>query len=192
VLFGGLGSLRARKVRAALSALGIAVGIAAGVAVLGISASAKADLLAQLGAEANLLTVSAGQSFDGSPAPLPGTAEPMIAAIPPVQSVAAVAYVSVATVRRTAAIPPISTGGISVLATQPGLLATVHGEVAGGVFSTRPPRGTRQSYLARLPPGPWASTGSRQAPRSTSAAGTSRGSASLTRSRSRRRSTRRP
>ncbi|HLK01041.1 MAG TPA: ABC transporter permease [Streptosporangiaceae bacterium] len=134
VLLGGLQGLRARKVRAALSALGIAIGIAAGVAVLGISASAKADLLAQLGAEANLLTVSAGQSFDGSPAPLPATAEPMIARIPPVQSVSAVAFVTGASVRRTAAILPISTGGITVLAAQPGLLATVRGGVASGVF----------------------------------------------------------
>lgn len=134
VLLGGLHGLRTRKVRAALSALGIAIGIAAGVAVLGISASAKANLLAQLGAEANLLTVSAGQSFDGSPAPLPATAEPMIARIPPVQSVSAVAYVAGASVRRSAAIPPISTGGIAVLAAQPGLLATVRGKVASGIF----------------------------------------------------------
>ena len=64
--------------RATLSALGIAIGIAAGVAVLGISASSKANLLSQLGAEANLLTVSAGSGFDGSPAPLPLTAKTMV------------------------------------------------------------------------------------------------------------------
>ena len=75
---GGLLGLRARQLRAALSALGIAIGIAAGVAVLGISASSKANLLSQLGAEANLLTVSAGRRRR-SPAPLPLTAEPMIA-----------------------------------------------------------------------------------------------------------------
>jgi putative ABC transport system permease protein len=56
VLSGGLLALRARKLRAALSALGIAIGIAAGVAVLGIAASSKANLLSELGAEANLLT----------------------------------------------------------------------------------------------------------------------------------------
>src|SRR5262249_59727582 len=89
---GGLLALRARKLRAALSALGIAIGIAAGVAVLGISASSKANLLSELGAEANLLTVSAGQSADGSPASLPMTAEQMIGRIPPVESVTAVRY----------------------------------------------------------------------------------------------------
>ena len=66
--------LRTRSLRAALAALGIAIGIAAAVAVLGISASSRSDLLAQLGAEGNLLTVAAGQTLDGSPAPLPANA----------------------------------------------------------------------------------------------------------------------
>ena len=58
--------LRARRMRAALSALGIAIGTAAIVAVLGLSASSQAGLIAeidQLGT--NLLTVEAGQSFTG-------------------------------------------------------------------------------------------------------------------------------
>jgi putative ABC transport system permease protein len=130
----GLLSLRSRKLRAALSALGIAIGIAAGVAVLGISASSKANLLSQLGAEANLLTVSAGQNVDGSPAPLPLTAEAMIARIPPVESVTAIGYVPGVTVLRTSLIPAIDSGGISVLAAQPGLLATLGGSVAHGTF----------------------------------------------------------
>ena len=107
---GALLGLRARKLRTALSGLGIAIGIAAAVAVLGISASSRASLLAQLGAEGNLVTVSAGQTFDGSPAPLPLTAEPMIARIPPVESVTAIGYVPGATVRRTAAVPAIDSG----------------------------------------------------------------------------------
>jgi putative ABC transport system permease protein len=102
--------------------------------VLGISASSRSDLLAQLGAEGNLLTVGAGQTFDGSPAPLPATAEAMIARIPPVQSVTAIGYVPGATVRRTAAVPSIDTGGISVLAAQNSLLATLGGSVARGAF----------------------------------------------------------
>jgi putative ABC transport system permease protein len=131
---GGLLGLRARKLRAALSALGIAIGIAAGVAVLGISASSKANLLSQLGAEANLLTVSTGSGVDGSPVPLPLTAEAMIAAIPPVESVTAVGYVPDVTVRRTSLVPVIDTGGISVLAAQPGLLGTLGGAVSHGTF----------------------------------------------------------
>ena len=128
------GSLRARFWRTALSALGIAIGIAAGVAVLGVSASSRAGLLAELGAEGNLLSVSAGQDFTGSPAPLPVTATGMVARIPPVQSVCAVGYVPGATVRRTAAVPATDGGGISVLATQTGLLRTLGGSVARGVF----------------------------------------------------------
>jgi putative ABC transport system permease protein len=126
--------LRARSLRAALSGLGIAIGIAAAVAVLGISASSRSGLLAQLGAEGNLLTVGAGQDFTGGPAPLPLTAEGMVARIPPVQSVTAVGYVSGATVRRTEAVPSIDTGGISVLAAQTSLLATLGGSVARGTF----------------------------------------------------------
>lgn len=129
--------LRARSLRAALSALGIAVGIAAAIAVLGISASSKSNLLAQLGAEGNLLTVGAGQDFTGGPAPLPLTAEAMIARIPPVESVTATGYLPDATVRRTAAIPSIETGGISVIAAQPNLLSTLGGSVARGTFLNR-------------------------------------------------------
>jgi putative ABC transport system permease protein len=134
ILSGGLLALRARKLRAALSALGIAIGIAAGVAVLGIAASSKANLLRELGAEANLLTVSAGQNDDGSPAALPLTAESMIGRIPPVESVTATGYVAGATVLRTAMVPAIDTGGISVLAAQPSLLGTLGGSVAHGTF----------------------------------------------------------
>src|SRR5215472_5738178 len=134
LVLGGWRGLRARKLRTALSCLGIAIGIAAGVAVLGISASSKANLLARLGAEGNLLTVGAGQAFDGSPAPLPLTAEPMIARIPPVESVTATGYVPGVTVRRTALVPATDSGGISVLAAQPGLLATLGGSVAAGTF----------------------------------------------------------
>jgi putative ABC transport system permease protein len=134
LLVGGLLALRARRLRAVLSALGIAIGIAAGVAVLGISASSKANLLSELGAEANLLTVSAGQNVDGSPASLPMTAERMIARIPPVESVTAVGYVPGATVWRTDLVPAVDSGGISVLAAQPGLLATLGGRVARGTF----------------------------------------------------------
>jgi putative ABC transport system permease protein len=135
---GALLGLRARKLRTALSGLGVAIGIAAAVAVLGISASSRADLLAQLGAEGNLVTVTAGQTFDGSPAPLPLTAEPMIARMPPVESVTAIGYVPGATVRRTAAVPAVDSGGISVYAAQPGLLGTLGAGnkqgVAAGTF----------------------------------------------------------
>jgi putative ABC transport system permease protein len=130
----GAVGLRSRRVRSALSALGIAVAIAALVAVLGIAASAKADLLAQLGAEGNLLTLAAGQTFTGNPTPLPATAEQMIKAVPPVREVTAVSVVQQATVRRSAAIPVIQTGGISVLAAEPSLLETLSATMLRGHF----------------------------------------------------------
>lgn len=130
----GAVGLRARRVRSALSALGIAVAIAALVAVLGIAASAKADLLAQLGEEGNLLTLAAGQTFTGNPTPLPATAEQMIKAVPPVREVTAVSVVQPATVRRSAAIPAIQTGGISVLAAEPSLVETLAATMLRGHF----------------------------------------------------------
>jgi putative ABC transport system permease protein len=130
---GGLG-LRARRVRSALSALGIAIAIAAVVAVLGIAASSKAALLNQLGAEGNLLTIAAGQTFTGNPTPLPATAEQMIAAIPPVHQITEVGNIPGATARRSAAIPAIDTGGISVLAAQPTLLTTLSARLLHGAF----------------------------------------------------------
>ena len=68
---GGYG-LRSRPLRAVLSALGIAIGIGAMTAVVGISASSRADLdrtLAELGT--NLLTVSPGNTIFGKRATLP-------------------------------------------------------------------------------------------------------------------------
>jgi putative ABC transport system permease protein len=77
--------LRTRRLRAALSALGIAIGVAAIVAVLGLSASSQAGLLAeisQLGT--NLLEVTNGQTLFGGTAELPKAAPAMIARIGPV------------------------------------------------------------------------------------------------------------
>ena len=72
VLRVGAVGLSARKLRAALSGLGIAIGIAAMVAVLAISESSKADLLSSLDRlGTNLLTVSPGQSIFGEDATLP-------------------------------------------------------------------------------------------------------------------------
>ena len=81
--------LRTRRVRAALSALGIAIGVAAIVAVLGLSASSQAGLLAEIDRlGTNLLRVTNGQTFTGANAPLPLTAPAMIGRIGPVTTVA--------------------------------------------------------------------------------------------------------
>lgn len=126
--------LRARRVRAALSALGIAIAIAAVVAVLGIAESSKADLLTQLGEQGNLLTVASAQTVNGHSIPLPVTAEPMIARIPPVRSVTAVGGVDGASVRRSAAIAAVHTSGINVLAAQPSLLSTLSARILRGRY----------------------------------------------------------
>ena len=120
-----LAGLRARRLRTALSALGIAVAVAAVVAVLGIAQSAKADLITQLGEDGNLLTVASAQSINGRQVPLPITAQPMIARIPPVLTVTAVGTLDNISVRRSGAIPAVQTGGMNVLAAQSSLPRTV-------------------------------------------------------------------
>src|SRR5246500_1324801 len=82
-LFGtALQGLSTRRLRASLSALGIAIGIGAMVAVVGVSSSAQANLLAEIDAlGTNLLTVAPGSSFTGKSAPLPPTALRMISAM---------------------------------------------------------------------------------------------------------------
>src|SRR6266540_6007032 len=82
VLRVGLSGLRARPLRVLLSALGIAIGIAAMIGVVGISTSSTEDLNRQLAAlGTNLLTVSPGQSLFGEDSHLPEQAEGMIAQI---------------------------------------------------------------------------------------------------------------
>jgi putative ABC transport system permease protein len=130
---GGVG-LRTRRLRAALSALGIAIGIAAMIAVLGISESSKSDLIATLDRlGTNLLRVAPGQTILGEDAELPEQAGPMIGRIGPVASVSAVEGVE-ATVRRTGYIPEEETGGISVAAADLDLLTTLGATVRRGVY----------------------------------------------------------
>jgi putative ABC transport system permease protein len=129
--------LRSRRLRASLSALGIAIGIGAMVAVVGVSASSQASLLAtidKLGT--NLLTVTPGQTFLGSNEVLPSYALGSIDHMSSVQGSAAVYALSNATVRRTPYVPAEQTGGIGVDASAPGLLKTVGGELASGHFLT--------------------------------------------------------
>jgi putative ABC transport system permease protein len=60
--------LRTRKLRAALSALGIAIGVAAIVAVLGLSASSQNGLLTEIQAlGTNLLTVQTARTRAAAP-----------------------------------------------------------------------------------------------------------------------------
>jgi putative ABC transport system permease protein len=126
--------LRARRLRSALSALGIAIAVAAVVAVLGIAGSARAELVTQLGEQGNLLTVASAQSVNGREVPLPVTAAPMIARIPPVRTVTAVGTVANVTVRRSEAVPAEWTGGMNVLAAQPSLPAALSARMLLGRY----------------------------------------------------------
>src|SRR3954471_14704211 len=130
---GSLG-LRVRRTRAALSALGIAIGVASMVAVLGISESSKADLLAQLDAlGTNLLTVAPGQSFLGEDATLPTTAVGAAQHMPTVDFAASVADVD-QSVRRSEYIDEAETGGIALQAADAELLQTLDGRMRSGRF----------------------------------------------------------
>jgi putative ABC transport system permease protein len=125
--------LRSRRLRASLSALGIAIGIAAMVAVLGISESSRAHLLSSLDdLGTNLLVAEAGGGFAGnSDAVLPTTSEAMLRRIGPVQEVSSVTSVD-ATVLRTDLAPGNQTGGVTVKAADTQLLDTLVGTMADG------------------------------------------------------------
>jgi putative ABC transport system permease protein len=131
---GGAG-LRTRPLRVFLSALGIAIGIAAMVSVVGISTSSREDLartLDRLGT--NLLTVAPGQSLFGDASHLPDAAVAMIGRIGPVTAVSAIGRVPEAHVYRNDRIPSGQSGGIGVYATSLDLLDTVGVTVVSGTW----------------------------------------------------------
>jgi putative ABC transport system permease protein len=135
----GVGSigLRTRRLRAALSALGVAIGIASMVAVLGLSASSQAALLAQIDAlGTNLLTVQPGQSFLGGDASLPIGGRERAAAMRGVQGAAALYAIDGATVRRTSLVGASQTSGITVYGADRSLPAALGATVATGAFLT--------------------------------------------------------
>lgn len=127
--------LRTRKLRAGLSALGIAIGVAAIVAVLGLAASSKAALLAQIQAlGTNLLTVTNGTSLSGAAAELPLTAPGMIGRLPGVTAVQDTGTITDANAYRSPEIPAINTNALSVTATTLGLPAVAGTSIAQGRF----------------------------------------------------------
>ncbi|MET7396375.1 ABC transporter permease [Dactylosporangium sp. NPDC005572] len=133
VRVGGVG-LRTRPMRAFLSALGIAIGIAAMVAVVGISSSSGAELdrtLSALGT--NLLTVSPGRTILGEDAELPLESEAMIARITAVEAVSAIGRVD-AKVYRSEHIPEAQTNGIAAYAARTDLLAITGAALRGGTW----------------------------------------------------------
>ncbi|MEU5976767.1 ABC transporter permease [Streptomyces sp. NPDC047315] len=135
VLRVGAVGLRTRPLRAFLSALGIAIGIAAMVAVVGVSSSSRADLdrtLRALGT--NVLTVSPGSTFAGEAAQLPLEAESMVDRIGPVSAVSAIGKVPDTAVYRNGKIPKVETNGLAAYAARTDLLKTVGAELRSGVW----------------------------------------------------------
>ena len=135
LLGAALAGLRTRKLRAALSALGIAIGIGAMVAVVGVSASSQAKLLATIDAlGTNLLTVSPGTNLLGNAEVLPATSVPMIDGMRNVDNDVAIYQVPNAIVLRTPYVPSEQTGGIGVDAAGDNLPKVVGTTMASGHF----------------------------------------------------------
>ncbi len=128
-------ALRVRPLRVVLSALGIAIGIAAMVAVVGTSSSSRAQLnrlLDSLGT--NLLTAGPGLTLFGQEATLPDESVAMIGRIASVESVTAIGQLPDAKVYRTNKIPPPQSGGIGTYAVRADLLDTVGATTASGTW----------------------------------------------------------
>ena len=131
----GSSGLRSRPLRVVLSALGIAIGIAAMVAVVGISSSSQANLeraLAAMGT--NMLSITPGDSLDGDEATLPDDALGMIKRIGPVTAASATGSVPKISVYRSNAIPKAQSGGLALLAADLDLPPTVGASIAKGTW----------------------------------------------------------
>ena len=124
--------LRARPMRAFLSALGIAIGIAAMIAVVGVSTSSRAQLTAQLESlGTNMLTLTPGSDLTGAEVKFPTDAVGRVDKIDGVQQSSSTSLVK-ASVYRSSLSDKAATGGISALVAEPGLLDVVAGEVDKG------------------------------------------------------------
>jgi len=122
----GSSGLRSRPMRAALSALGIAIGIAAMVAVVGITASSQAELnqtLNRIGT--NLLRVTPALADPGSQPELPTEAEAMIGRVHAVSGVGAVGNIPGTAIYRTNYVPVGQTNGIAIMAARPDLMTVL-------------------------------------------------------------------
>lgn len=133
----GAQGLRAHPLRAALSALGIAIGIAAMVAVIGISTSSQAQVQERLSAlGTNLLRVSAGDDLFGENAALPAESPDRLRRIEGVEQVGWVAELPKVHVYRNSLVNPEATAGISVAATGGSLLGATGSELHSGSWLT--------------------------------------------------------
>lgn len=126
--------LRYQLGRTVLTALGVAMGIAAIVAVLGISASGRAALLArldQLGT--NLIRVTPSTGVFGNADGLPPQSPAMLGRVGPVERVTTTALLDV-DVLVNDLVSPLETGGLSVLATPTNLPGALNTPLLAGRF----------------------------------------------------------
>ena len=134
LFFVALYGVRARRGRAALTSIGIGIGIAAIVAVTGISASGRADLLATLESlGTNLIKASPQAGFFGTQEKLPDGVVGMVERIGPVEEVTSTTQTALI-VRRSDFISQFEGGGISTIVTSPELLQVVGGNLIEGRF----------------------------------------------------------
>ena len=131
---GGTG-IRARPTRAILSALGIAIGIAAMVGVIGVSTSSQAQLAEQLRAlGTNMLTAQAGNDLSGVSTKLPSDAVGRTRLIDGVEKATSTSTLSGVSVYRSRLVDKNATGGTITMAAEQSLLDVVAGSVAKGTW----------------------------------------------------------
>ncbi|MGE7389551.1 ABC transporter permease [Streptomyces sp. NPDC004126] len=135
VLHAGSAGLRSRPVRVFLSALGIAIGIATMIAVVGISSSSQAKLLRELDKLGTnmLVATPAPAMFSGQDTKLPKEAPGMVSRIAGVESVGTTGDIG-ESVRRSEHVPKEETGGIALKAAKDDLLGTLRAPVARGAW----------------------------------------------------------
>ncbi|MFE7595737.1 ABC transporter permease [Streptomyces sp. NPDC057494] len=137
VLRTGAIGLRTRRTRVVLSALGIAIGIATMIAVVGLSTSSRADLMSRLDRlGTNLLTAEAGRDPYGQEVTLPKNAVAMVQRIGPVQHATATGDVD-ARIRRSDVVPEERAAGVTAQAARPDLLTALGAKVSRGVWLNR-------------------------------------------------------
>lgn len=133
----GLIGIRTRRIRAALSALGISIGIATMIVVTGIPASSQKALNEELTAlGTDRLQAVANKTSGDEPASFPPESVAMVKRIGPVNAVTAVANTH-AVVRRSDQQGPLDASGMTVLAAQPNLLDVINAKVRSGRYFSK-------------------------------------------------------
>ncbi|MEU8823585.1 ABC transporter permease [Streptomyces sp. NPDC048636] len=132
----GLIGIRTRRTRAALSALGISIGIATMIVVTGIPASSQQALNAELtalGTDRLQAVANTSSGAGDEPVSFPPESVEMVKRIQPVNAVTAVANTH-AEVRRSDRHGRLDAAGLTVLAAQPNLPDVINAQVRSGRY----------------------------------------------------------